>query len=140
MSRTQKVQDQIELLTQIPIYDPFSEEDDESDRKKSKPIDDRIYGLRFFHEMNQTIDQNLYSCYIIAVTKNRLYQFIGPGLKSFKQIFKRYENNPSLIEDACKHFPRKDIYFNVDFDILFKNESLSIGDKISKKMDITVVS
>ena len=136
MSRTQKVQDQIELLTQIPIYDPFSEEDDESDRKKSKPIDDRIYGLRFFHATNQTIDQNSDSCYIIAVTRNRLYQFIGPGLKSFKQIFKRYENNPSLIEDACKHFPRKDIYFNVDFDILFKNESRSIGDQKSKKMDV----
>ena len=66
MSRTQKVQDQIELLTQIPIYDPFSEEDDESDRKKSKPIDDRIYGLRFYHATNQTIDQNSDCCYMIA--------------------------------------------------------------------------
>ena len=133
-----KIQDQIEELTSIVLSDPSLEDDEEPDRRKPK-IDDRIYGIKFFHATNQTLEAGANSCYIIAVTKNRLYQFIGPGLTNFKQIFKRYENNPALISDSCKHFPftQKDkTFFNVEFDISYKNESRSIGDQKSKKMDV----
>ena len=55
---------------------------------------ERVYGIKFFHTMNNNIDQNSDSCYVIAVTGNYLFQFSGPGLKSFKQLFSRYDRNP----------------------------------------------
>ena len=131
-----KVNDSIEKLTTLIFNDPSAEDDEESDKKRSKQINDRIYGIKFFHATNSNIDQSEDSCYIVAVSKNRFYQFYGPGLKGFKQIFSRFDRNPALFNDCCKHFPKLKKDFRVDFDILFKNESRSIGDKKSKKMDV----
>ena len=130
-----RIQDKIEELTTLVLTDPSLEEEEEAEKKKSK-VNDRIYGIKFFHATNQTLEQSADSCYIIAVTKDRLYQFKGPGLQNFKQIFYRYENNPALMNESCKHFPQGNIPFKVEFDISYKNESRSIGEQKSKKMDI----
>ena len=135
-SKKEKIVDSVEKLTQLIFSDPSTEDEEESDKKRSKQMNDRIYGIKFFHATNSNIDQSEDSCYIVAVSKNRFYQFYGPGLKGFKQIFSRYERNPSLVNDCCKHFPKIKKDFRVDFDILYKNESRSIGDKKSKKMDV----
>ena len=85
LSGREKVSDKIDELMNLNI----SDSDEES--KKEKSINDRIYGIRFTHASNQTIDSSKDSCYIIAVTKNRFYQFKGPGFSNFKQIFNRYK-------------------------------------------------
>ena len=131
-----KVKDQIEELTTIFLSDPGLEEEDELDKKKSK-LNDRIYGIKFAHATNTSIESFENTCYIIAVTHNRLYQFMGPGLTNFKQIFSRFEKNPALINDNCKHFPKKgNSIFKVEFDVLYKNEARSIGNNRSKRMDV----
>ena len=120
-NKKEKIKDSIEELTCLDLIDPnYEDEEDSNDNRKSfKQINDRIYGIKFFHSINN-VDQGEDSCYIIAVTKNRLYQFTGPGLKSFKQILSRYDRNPSLLNDVCKHFPRNKNKFKVEFDILYK--------------------
>ena len=135
-TKTKKIQEQVEELTRLHLTESGLEEDDDQDKKRAKIINDRIYGIKFIYATNTTIDQGSDSCYIMAVTKNRLYQFLGPGFKSFKQVFKRYENNPALINETCKHFPKKENIFRVEFDVLYKNESMSIGDKKSKRLDV----
>jgi len=130
-----KVKEQIEELTTIFLSDPGLEEEDEYDRKKSK-LNDRIYGIKFAHATNTSIESFENTCYIIAVTHNRLYQFMGPGLTNFKQIFSRFEKNPALINDNCKHFPKGNSKFRVEFDVLYKKEARSIGNKRSKRMDV----
>ena len=131
-----KVNEEVEELTTIVITEPGLEEEDEHEKKKSK-LNDRIYGIKFAHATNTSIDSSENTCYIIAVTRNRLYQFMGPGLTNFKQIFSRYEKNPALINDSCKHFPKgKNTHFKVEFDVLFKNEARSIGNNRSKRMDV----
>ena len=135
-TKMRKIQEQVEELTRLYLTDSGLEEEDDLDKRKLKSVNDRIYGIKFIYATNTTIEQGSDSCYIMAVTKNRLYQFIGPGFKSFKQVFKRYENNPALINETCKHFPKKENIFQVEFDVLYKNESMSIGDKKSKRLDV----
>lgn len=130
------IQDKIEELISIFISDLGLEDEDPFSRFEAKPINDRIYGIKFFHATNSNIDQGVDNCYIIAVTKNRLYQFIGLGLKNFKQIFKRYEKNPSLINESCFHFPLNRRNFLVQFDILYKNELRNLGDNKQDKIDV----
>ena len=130
LSGREKVSDKIDELMNLNI----SDSDEES--KKEKSINDRIYGIRFTHASNQTIDSSKDSCYIIAVTKNRFYQFKGPGFSNFKQIFNRYKKNKTLLNDSCKHFPEGKPPFKVEFDILFLNESREIGNNKHKKMDV----
>ena len=47
---------------------------------------DRIYSIIFFRATKTNIELNEKDFYIMAVTRNRLYQFIIPKLISFKQI------------------------------------------------------
>ena len=77
-----EVKDQIEKLMTLKIIDSEEEEEENFDKKKSKPLD-RIYGIKFTYATNQTIDKSKDSCYIIEVTRNRLYQFKGPGFFLF---------------------------------------------------------
>ena len=132
ITKKEKFQDQIESL--ITIYLPEAGYEDEEDRKSKPPANDRIYGIKFIHATNTTLDQNGDNCYIMAVTRNRLFQFIGPGVKGFKNIFSRYVN--ISIYDRCKYFPSGTKQSKVEFDISFKNESITVGDNKSKKMDI----
>ena len=127
-----KIKDTIEELYTLNIEETISEEDNAQKTVKKK-INDRIYGIKFFHSLNSNVDQGEDSCYIIAVTKNRLYQFKGPGLKSFKQIMSRYERNKSQLSDSCKHFPKgPKINFKVEFDVLFKLEKAKNMEIISQ--------
>ena len=130
-NKKSKIKEKIEELTTLNIEDSYIEEENESseNKKRGKPINDRIYGIKFFHTLNPNVDQGEDSCYIIAVTKNRLYQFMGPGLKNFKQIIGRYDRNSILLSDSCKHFPRTNKEFRVEFDILYKLD-------LSKKVDV----
>ena len=133
------IKDSIEKLTKLSFKD-FDDEDAEDVNVPKKKNYDRIYGIRFFRATKAKLESNEDACYIIAVTRNRLYQFIGPGLTSFKQIFGRYERTPSLFNDSCKFFPtilRKKTPFNgTDLDLLYKSEQRSIGDKKSIKIDV----
>ena len=65
---------------------------------------DRIYAIRFFRATKANIESNEKVCWVMAVTRNRLYQFISPGLISSKQIFRQYEPTPALFNDSCKTF------------------------------------
>ena len=57
---------------------------------------------------------------------------MGPGLKSFKEIFIRYNQNTSLFNDSCKHFKKDNKkYFKIEFDILYQNKEEKNLDKIS---------
>ena len=132
-TKKEKMQEQIDSLITIFLAEAGYEDDED---RKTKPVDDRIYGIKFIQATNTTIDQYGDNCYIMAVTKNRLFQFIGPGLRGFKNIFSRYENNPTLLYDRCKYFPSGKSGFRVDFEISYKNESITVGDNKSKKMDI----
>ena len=133
ITKREKIQDQIEALTTIFLAESGYEDDED---RKSKPANDRIYGIKFIQATNTTLDPNVDNCYVMAVTKNRIFQISGSGLKGFKQIFNRYEKAPSLLNDHCKHFPTTKKQFKVEFDISYKNESINVGDNKSKKMDI----
>ena len=124
-----KIKDRIEELAMLNLDDSNIDEENESSeiKRKVKPINDRIYGIKFFYTINQGEDKD--NCYIIAVTKNRLYQLTGPALKNFKQIIGRYDRNSSLLSDGCKHFPKTNKEFRVEFDILYKYDS-------TKKVDV----
>ena len=125
-NKREKIKARIEELTTLCFEDNNEEEEDSENKKIYKNIkNDRIYGIKFFHSINSNVDQGQDSCYIIAVTRNRLYQFKGPGLKSFKQIFSRYDRNPSLFDDDCRHFPKVKKDFKVEFDIIFKYDEYS---------------
>ena len=126
-----KIKDRIEEIAMLNLDDSNIDEENETPeiKKKVKPINDRIYGIKFFHTIKSNVDQDKDNCYIIAVTKNRLYQFIGPALKNFKQMIGRYDRNSSLLSDSCKHFPKTNKEFRVEFDILYKYDS-------AKKVDI----
>ena len=129
-NKKQKIKDRIEELTTICFVDSIKEDPEEKEaKKKVKPLKERVYGIKFFHTMNNNIDQNSDSCYVIAVTGNYLFQFSGPGLKSFKQLFSRYDRNPELFDDTYKYFPNVKKNPKVEFDILYSyNEE--------KKLDV----
>ena len=134
-----QIKDTIEKLTTVCFKDSDNEDDDDTNAIGTRNYD-RIYGIRFFKATKAKLESNENAFYIIAVTRNRLYQFIGPGSTSFKQIFGRYERTPALFNDSCKIFPqnlRRNAAFNgTDLDILFKTEQRSTGEKKSTKVDV----
>ena len=136
-----QVKDSKEILTTLSFKD-WDEEDDEIEPRRKEF--DRIYSIKFFRatkikpEKEKNLNEN--ECYIIAVTKNKLYQFRGPGITSFKQIFVSYNNNPSLFNDSCKYFPpklrRKGKFNGTDLDIIYKNEKRNVGEKEPKMIEV----
>lgn len=110
-----------------------NDEDEDINDPRNKNYD-RIYGIRFFRATKSNLKQNENACYIIIVTRNRFYQFFGPGLTSFKQIFGRYQRTPNLFNESCKFFPvnlkRKGDFKGTELDILFKTEQRSTGDNM----------
>ena len=133
-----QIKDSIERLSTIN-FGSDNEDDDDINTPGTRNYD-RVYGIRFFRATKANIESNENACYIMAVTRNRLYQFIGPGLTSFKQIFGRYERTPALFNDSCKIFPqnlrRKGAFNGTDLDIIFRSEQRSTGDKKSIKVDV----
>ena len=90
------IKDNIEKLTQL--LDIENEEEDEFNEKQK--IRETIYGIKFVRTIKDKIEDNENACFIIAVTKNRFYQFVGPDISSFKRLFERYNVNPSLF-NSC---------------------------------------
>lgn len=63
----------------------------------------------------------------MATTRTRLYQFIGTGKITFKQMFSQYNENPFLFNESCKYFPqvmrkRAEIQY-IDLDILYTKKT-----------------
>ncbi len=139
MNGDYSLRDTAERLTTLSFKDSENDDEDDINEPRSKNYD-RIYGIRFFRATRNNINTNENACYIIIITKNRFYQFTGPGLTSFKQIFGRFERTPTLFNDCCKFFPqtvrRKGPFNGTDLDILFRNEQRSVGDKKSIKLDV----
>ena len=107
----------------------LTSKDSDEDGDDLKDQNDRIYGIRFFKATKNNLGINDNARYIIAVTKNRLYQFRGPGEQSFSQIFMRYEKHLD-INDSCKYFPTKKKNFRgSDLDILYRSEQRNVGDR-----------
>ena len=133
-----QIEDSAEELVTLSFKDADNEEDEDINDPKKKNYD-RIYGIRFFRATKANLASNENACYIIAVTKNRFYQFSGPGLTSFKRIFGRFARSPLLFHESCKYFPQLNKIggFNgTDLDILFRTEQRSTGDKKSTKIDV----
>ena len=113
-------------LNKIILKDWDSEDDDEYEFKPNKN-EEIIYGIKFMKTSKQKITDDDDYYYIIAVTRTKIYQFIGPGKESFKQTFAKYKENPMLYNDSCKYFPRakgkKDKLdkFDTDINILYRN-------------------
>ena len=135
------VKDKIEKLTIFNFTD-WEYEDDE-DKNPNNPfytfnVKDRIYDIKFFRATKYDIGPNENACYIMAVSKSRFYQFIGPGLTSFKQIFGRYDLHPYLFNDSCKIFPQISRNKNnqTNLNILFKFDQRATGDKTSTKCEV----
>ena len=136
-----KLKDNADKLVTLSFKESENEDDDDyyinDPRKKNY---DRIYGIKFFRTIKTNIEKNENECYIIAVTKNRLYQFLGPGLTSFRQILGRFVRNPLLFNDCCKYFPqgirRKGDFTGTDLDILYKTVQRNIDGKKSIIIDI----
>ena len=133
-----QIKDSAEKLVTLNFKEDNDDEEEPNDPTKKNY--DRIYGIRFFRATKSNLEQNENACYIIAVTRNRFYQFVGPGLTSFKQIFGRYDRVSALFNDACKVFPaaqRRKFPFNgTDLDILFKTEQRMVENKKSLKIDV----
>ena len=133
------IKDSAEKLTTLSFKEAENEDDEDSNDPRSKNYD-RIYGVKFFRATKANINLNENACYIIIITRNRFYQFTGPGQTSFKQIFGRFERAPTLFNDCCKFFPqtyrRKGLFNGTDLDIIFRNEQRSTGDKKSIKLDV----
>lgn len=127
--KLQNNQNQIEIdeniisLDDIVLKDWDLEDDDDFDFNPSKK-EERIYGIKFMKTSKQKIKNDDDYYYIIAVTRTKLYQFIGPGIEGFQQTFAKYKENPMLFNDSCKYFPKsrgKKDNFDTDINILYRN-------------------
>ena len=122
-----KVKYSLKKLITLVFDDWDTEEDEEYSEPKPKKYE-RIYGIKFFKtrkpENNLTLNDTIY--YIILATKTKLYQFFGPGLKSFGQLFEKFNENPMFFNDSCKYFPqiykKNKIFTGTDIDLLYKND------------------
>ena len=124
-----EVVDTTRKLIQLTFKDSDEDGDDVKDQN------DRIYGIKFFKATKNNLGVNDNARYIIAVTKNRLYQFRGPGEQSFSQLFMRYEKHLD-INDSCKYFPTKKKNFRgSDLDILFRSAQRNVRDR-TKVLDV----
>ena len=125
-----KVKSGIKKLTTLVFDDWDTEEDEEYSEPKRKKYE-RIYGIKFFKnkKIAETLTLNDSVYYIICATKTKLYQFSGPGIKSFEKFFERFDENPMLFNDSCKYFPqihkKNKIFTGSEIDLLYKkNENI----------------
>jgi hypothetical protein len=125
--------DRIELMTSFSFVDSDYDEEEDNSRFNTN---ERIYDIKFFRGTKFNIQSNEDALYIIAVTKNRFYQIIGPGITSFRQVFGRYKYNPLLFNDSCKYFPKliskKGKKNETSINLLYKLDQRSSGEKTTK--------
>ena len=130
------IEEKIEKLDRLTFRE-WENEDDE-DQTDDYNINNRIYGIKFYKNQNKlensnnnNININNDNCYIIAVTKNRIYQLKGPYINnSFKVFFDKYKNNHYLYNDYCLFFPEGDLhkknnneFTDYDIDIIYNKEN-----------------
>ena len=134
-----KVEEVAQHLTEFKFSNWDNDDDDEIQDKRRKK-DDLILGIRFFRATKQNSDPNEDVCYIVAVTKSKFYQFFGPGASSFRQLFGRFERNPSYFNDCCKYFPetmkKKNDFVGGGLDILYRTEQRNIGNNQSQRLEV----
>ena len=111
-------------LTQLVFkdWDTLEEEEYSEPRKINY---ERIYGIKFVKTTKLKIKPNDNIYYIIFVTKTKIYQFKGPGEKTFLQCFEKFNNNDMLFNDCCKYFPHvpkiSKIFTGTDIDFVYIN-------------------
>ena len=137
--------DKITLLDTLIYQDWDKEEEDEPSKECNS--NNRINGIKFFrtnfkpnnkkqgHNQNQNEIKTpiINNCYVVIVTKNKIYQLRGQiEDNSFKSFFDKYKKNHSLYNDCCKYFPEgnsilsknknnENNLINYDIDILYNN-------------------
>ena len=134
--------EKIILLDSVIFPDWDNEEDD--DNSYIYNSNNRIYGIKFYHRniKQKNNSDNKSNCYIIIVTKNKIFQLRGPfENNSFKSLFEKYKNNHSLYNESCKYFPKGD-YNNlskmkdinlIDYDVDILYNKLNRFDKFGWK-------
>ena len=140
------LEENIEKIIDFNFFNIESEDDELADQNnkdkdvKDKEDDNRIYGIKFFKATKKDLEPNENTYYIMAVSKKRLYQFMGPGVNTFKKIFDKFNFYPSQINEYCKHFPEnikiKDNFKSTDLNILYKIEQRSISYRKSTKTEV----
>ena len=116
------------LILDSLIFPDWDNEEDDDLLNEYNP-NNRIYGIKFYYNKYENKNNN---CYIIIVTKNKIFQLRGTfENNSFKSIFDKYKNNHLLYNESCKFFPKGDINFgkkvqnfvDYDIDILYDNSN-----------------
>ena len=119
------IKDSIIRVSKLSYKDWDTEEDEDLNEEtiSVRVKNEKIYGIRFVKTSKKDIGINDNVYYVLATTRTRLYQFIGTGQISFRQMFSKYNENPFLFNESCKYFPqvmrkRAEIQFS-DLDILY---------------------
>ena len=104
-----KILEYFKKLTTLVFKNWDTEEDeDEENEGLLKPKKDRIYGIKFIKSKrnNELTEKYRNNCYIIFVTKTKLYQFHKTNNElTFIRFFGRFNWNAMLFNDMCKYFP-----------------------------------
>ena len=96
------IKENVDKISNFNYYDEYDEEDNYN--FKTENITETISDIKFFRSKKSNLNINEDAYYIIAVTRDRFYQLKGPGLTGFKQLFGRYNNDPSLFNTSCNFF------------------------------------
>ena len=121
-----RITDKKKLLTKLVFKDWDTEEDEEYSEPKARDYE-RIYGIKFVKttkaQKDISLNDDIY--YIMIVTKTKIYQFKGPGEKTFLQCFEKFNKNDMLFNDYCKYFPHipkiSKIFTGSDIDFIYRN-------------------
>lgn len=131
LEKEEDINEKVEKITKLNFSDWENDEEEEDyiDHRKNRNSIDRIYGIKFFKATKTFLQPNEDAYYIIIVTKNKFYQFRGPVINNFRQIFGRYENENIFFSDSCKFFPEcfKKKFNENDLNILYRKEKINNG-------------
>ena len=137
------IQDNIARVSKLSYKDWDTEEDEDLNEEtiSVRVKNEKLYGIRFVktskNEKEIGLNDNVY--YVLATTRTRLYQFIGTGQITFRQMFSQYNENPFLFNESCKYFPqvmrkRAEIQYT-DLDILYTKKDSKIIEQFGWKTE-----
>ena len=135
------LEDSIARVSKLSYKDWDTEEDEDLNEEtiSVRVKNEKIYGIRFVKSSKIGIGVNDNAYYVLATTRTRLYQFIGTGQISFRQMFSQYNENPFLFNESCKYFPqvmrkRAEIQYT-DLDILYAEKNSNIIEQFGWKTE-----
>ena len=135
------IKDSIIRVSKLSYKDWDTEEDEDLNEEtiSVRVKNEKIYGIRFVKTSKKAIGINDNVYYVLATTRTRLYQFIGTGQISFRQMFSKYNENPFLFNESCKYFPqvmrkRAEIQYT-DLDILYTKRDTKKDSKKDSEND-----